>query len=294
MTGVQKVNKMSGSILGDFFKDIGDGLGKMFDGDVVESVGGILGGTLKGAFRTIGFACKGVGDIMETIFEGEQLTPDDIPDEDKLVLFLASVVAMLAKMAKADGRISKQETEFLASWLDAVELSKEDAQEFKKYANNEAKNNDRTIYDHARVCFAASNGNTEITMDIYVQLWRMALIGDKASKKQQEILREIPPHLGLDVSIYDQVFQCLSEEGTEKLGTFPSEFSLDACYQLLGCSSDVSNDEVKRCYKNQMALYHPDAISGKNLAPGFIEFANQQAAKINEAYETIKNERGMK
>lgn len=286
---------MSDSIIGDFFSDLGNGLGKVFDGDVLEGVGGIVGGTLKGAFRTIGFAGKTIGELTDAIFEDGQVSPDEIADEDKPLCVLASAVGMLAKMAKADGRVSRTETRFLSTWLDGLELNDEVKQNYKSFANEQTKDVSRTIYDHAALFAVATDGNEELAVDMYVNLWRMALADGEVSEEEAEILREIPAALGLDRGIFNVI--CEHPEilsGEDSTHPPPQGQSIDACYQILGCSPDASNAEVKRCYKAQMAQYHPDAVSGKNLAPGFIEFANQQSAKINAAYETIKSARGMR
>ena len=39
------------------------------------------------------------------------------------------------------------------------------------------------------------------------------------------------------------------------------------------------------------AAFHPDKIQGKDLAPEWLELANQKCAEINRAYETIKSAR---
>ena len=291
----RKISKMSGSIIGDFFSDLGKGLGKVFDGNVFEGVGGIVDGTLKGAFRTIGYAGKTLGELTDAIFEDGQISSDEIPDEDKPACILASAVGMLAKMAKADRCVNRNETQFLSTWLDGLELNDEIKQDYKIFANEQTKDASRTIYDHAELFAVATDANEDIAVDMYVNLWRMALADGEISAEEVVILREIPIVLGLDNGIFNTV--CEHPEilsGGDPIPPAPQDQSIDACYLILGCSPDASNAEVKRCYKAQMSQYHPDAISGKNLAPGFIEFANLQSAKINAAYETIKSVRGMR
>ena len=289
------------TILGDFFKDIGNGLGKVLDGDILEGVGDVLGGTLKGAGRTIGFAGKAigatgkaVGDLMADIFEDGKATPDEIPDEDKGGYLLSSAVAMLAKMAKADGHVTKSETRFLSVWLESFGMDADILLKYKEFAN-QARNDDWTIYDYAKLHFAAADYNTDLSGKTYLYLFQMALADGEISGEEERILREIPRYLGLVENAFDYV--CEHPEvltGGGGNAETQQSLSLSECYAALGCSPEASDFEVKNCYKKQMAQYHPDAISGKDLAPGFIEFANQQSAKINEAYETIKAARGMR
>lgn len=289
---------MGKSIIGDFFDDIGNGIGKLCDGDILDGVGNILGGTLKGAFRTIGFAGKTIGEVTEAIFADGQVLPDEIADEDKPTWILLSGVAMLAKMAKADGHVSESETQFLSSWLDMMHIEEEDKHLYKEVANEQVQDDVRSIYDFAQLFLIATGNATDAATCMYLDLWRMAFADGVVSDDEAEILCEIPRFLGLDARIFQEVREHpeMLNEGGREGSTFASQQgkSLEDSYAVLGCSSDASNAEVKKCYKTQMAQYHPDAISGKDLAPAFIEFANQKAAKINEAYEAIKKERGMK
>lgn len=38
----------------------------------------------------------------------------------------------------------------------------------------------------------------------------------------------------------------------------------------------------------KISSFHPDRIQGKDLAPEWLELANQKSAEINAAYEAIK------
>ena len=66
-----------------------------------------------------------------------------------------------------------------------------------------------------------------------------------------------------------------------------SNAALADAYATLGVSPDASDAEVRRAYMRKIAAFHPDKIEGKDLAPEWLELANQQSAKINQAYETI-------
>jgi len=66
-----------------------------------------------------------------------------------------------------------------------------------------------------------------------------------------------------------------------------TSYSLDECYSILECSSEDSIKQIKRQYYNLVKQYHPDTIRSKDLAPGFVEYANQQTARINEAYKIV-------
>ena len=67
--------------------------------------------------------------------------------------------------------------------------------------------------------------------------------------------------------------------------------ALQKCYEILGCDPSVSDDELKRCYREVSRQYHPDVISSKNLAPDFEKFAKEKFQNIQNAYQAITEHR---
>lgn len=68
--------------------------------------------------------------------------------------------------------------------------------------------------------------------------------------------------------------------------------SLNDCYKILEISPDATDDEVKKAYRKAAMKYHPDKVS--HLGEDMRKKAEEQFAKVNEAYDKIKAARGMK
>ncbi len=68
--------------------------------------------------------------------------------------------------------------------------------------------------------------------------------------------------------------------------------SIDDCYKILEVSSDATDDEVKKAYRRAAMKYHPDKVS--HLGEDVRKKAEEQFAKVNQAYDKIKAARGMK
>lgn len=66
----------------------------------------------------------------------------------------------------------------------------------------------------------------------------------------------------------------------------------DAAYKILEVSITSTDDEIKKAYKKMALRYHPDRVG--HLGESFKKEAENKFKKVNEAYELIKKERGIK
>lgn len=66
---------------------------------------------------------------------------------------------------------------------------------------------------------------------------------------------------------------------------------IDEAYKVLGVSSDASDAEVKKAYRNLISQYHPDKLMGQGLPSYMIESSKECFQAIQSAYEYIKEAR---
>ncbi len=62
-------------------------------------------------------------------------------------------------------------------------------------------------------------------------------------------------------------------------------------YEILGVSHDASMDEIKKAYHRKASKYHPDKVS--HLGEEFQRLAEEKFKEINQAFETLKSQRGL-
>jgi DnaJ like chaperone protein len=68
----------------------------------------------------------------------------------------------------------------------------------------------------------------------------------------------------------------------------------DTYYAILGVSTSDSDEEIKSRYRKLVMEYHPDKIVSKGLPEEFTKFAEDKFREIQQAYDEIKKERGIK
>ena len=66
----------------------------------------------------------------------------------------------------------------------------------------------------------------------------------------------------------------------------------DRWYAILECSPQDDNATIKRQYKKLAIDYHPDKLASQNLPAPIIRLAKEKLQQINEAYDSIKKQRG--
>lgn len=63
-------------------------------------------------------------------------------------------------------------------------------------------------------------------------------------------------------------------------------------YKILGLKSSDTDNEVKKTYRKMAAKYHPDKVA--HLGEDLKNLAEEKFKALNDAYQNIKKERGIK
>lgn len=217
------------------------------------------------------------------------------------VILLGALAAMLAKLAKADGRVTQDEIAHVESIFDRLGLFG-DKRSYVIDVFRKAKEDPHTIFDFAGN-FANAQHNPEVRQFVYELLWDLAAADGVLSEEEDEILRRLPAHLHIWPNLYQyQRRRHVREEapGGQSRGGADDhrrreapqrEASLDDCYALLGCSPDATDAEIRRAYREKAKKHHPDELQNQGLPPEFLERATEQMARINDAYARIKKAR---
>ncbi|EAK0436082.1 DnaJ family molecular chaperone [Campylobacter lari] len=192
------------------------------------------------------------------------------------------VIALLAKIAKSDGRVSENEAEMISQILDA-NAKDEKERAFLKASFNEHKENLSDAF------FVAKDFLKEVPLpknerfNILRVLVFMALIDADFSTKKREILEQIAKAFDIAKNELDNFITSLSNLRSNK-----NKLSLDEAYSVLELSNDANLSTVKKQYRILAKKYHPDILNANNVSEEELKMGIAKFQKINEAYEKIK------
>jgi DnaJ like chaperone protein len=197
-------------------------------------------------------------------------------EPQKSIAFTIAVIALSAKMAKADGVASPLELEAFA--------------EAFRYEPDEAKNV-ADLFNLAKQDVAGYEAYADQIA---------ALLGDDR-KLLQHVLEGLMYVAAADGVLHPEEDRFLEDVAT-RFGFSHSEFRFfrarfvkdhDNPYDALRLSPDATDAEVKAQYRKLVRDNHPDRLMANGVPAEFIALANRKLAAINAAYETIARERGL-
>ncbi len=246
-------------------------------------IGKFLGGT-------IGFALGGpLGAIAGATFGHfyDQTSQELIADrsspsqiEGAQMTFFVAVFSMLAKLAKADGRVSAEEIATIERFMEEeLRLSAQSRQVAIRIFHAASESND-TFQDYAHQFYLHFRYYPQLIEFMIDILFRLAAADGRMTSPEETLLRSATRLFHL----HDSVFEGLK---ARHFGRGPSHF------EVLGCTAEDDDDVIKGRYRQLVKEYHPDRIASKGLPEEFIKVAEEKFREIQTAYEAIKKERGL-
>lgn len=124
----------------------------------------------------------------------------------------------------------------------------------------------------------AANMNYSQRLQLFHYLTQIARADGDFSKAEKSVLEAIASAIGLTSSDASSVISMYYKD-------------TQSAYSVLEISPSATNDEVKAAYRRMAMKNHPDKVA--TLGPEVQKAAEEKFRKIQEAYETIKKERGM-
>ncbi len=239
--------------------------GKLFLGSIGAMIGGPVGAIL-GAV------------IGHKIFDSGQ--SHIISDQQKAqTIFFVNFISCLAKMAKADGRVCKKEIKAIEEIFEKQLGLNAQGKHIAINIFNAAKKDSTPIEHFIEQLVSLPGYNPAIGTTLLSALVHVAMADGILDPAEKDILLRA-----------EKVLRLPSGTVNRMLG---QDDNLETMYEILGCSADMSDQEIKKRYREKSLEFHPDKLVSKGLPEEFIQYANNEMVKINKAYDAIKKARGM-
>ncbi|MEA1972178.1 MAG: TerB family tellurite resistance protein [Candidatus Cloacimonadota bacterium] len=195
--------------------------------------------------------------------------------------FYVATFSLMAKTAKADGRVSEEEIAVINDFIKNNLKLDEQGRDFAIKIFNEAKNNNVSFTEYAKQFKQVTQGKNELSQMLISMLFAIATSDNDFHAEEERIIFEIAQIIGVSSSEYNNLKASYVKD-TEKY------------YKILGCSKNDSFEVIKKKYLKLVKEYHPDKIVSKGLPEEFSNFAKQKFQDIQEAYEIISEENNKK
>jgi DnaJ like chaperone protein len=241
-------------------------------------IGGAAGMALGGPIGAILGIAAGHGVDKVSKFDIDE-SNKKFSNDQKEQIFATSVIAISAKLAKADGKISKSE---ILAFKKIFEFPAEDEKAISNIFNSAKENIDdyKGIAEQVYKVFKSDRG---LLFELLNSLFSIAYADGELHPKEKVMLSEIAKIF----QISDNEFESLKNIFEAKISQ--DNTSINRSYKILGLSENASLEQVSNQYRKLIKEYHPDKLQGMGLPKEFIELANQKLSAINKAYTEIKN-----
>ncbi len=197
-------------------------------------------------------------------------------DPERSVAFTVGVIALGAKMAKADGVVTEAE---IAAFREVFQV---DAEEMANVARvfNLAKRDVAGFETYAGQLARLFADQPEVLEDVMDGLFHIAKAEGRITEAELSYLKAVADIFGLD-----KRFRCIKARHIEATEDDP--------YVILDIEPCVGDDEVRRHYRRLVKENHPDRHMAAGLPPEMVKIATERLASINNAWAAIARERGL-
>jgi len=192
------------------------------------------------------------------------------------IAFTIAVIALGAKMAKADGLVTRDE---VMAFREVFQIAQEDEAGAAKVFNL-ARQDVAGFEDYATRVREMFGAGHEALGDLLEGLFHIAMADGQYHPNEDEFLKGVADIFGLGEREFRQI-----------RSRFVPEAEADP-YSVLGLTPEASMEELRAAWKTQVQESHPDRLVARGLPEEAIKMAEKRMVAINRAWKDIKDARG--
>lgn len=192
--------------------------------------------------------------------------------------FTMALIALSAKMAKADGIVTPDERAAFFDIIHVPESSVASVERLFDLAQRDVAGFDAYARRIARL-FEDTPDTLEHVLD---GLFHIAKADGVVHENELGFLQAVAEIFGFSGTRFRQIMaRHVRAEG-------------DDPYVVLGIGPEASDGEVKAHYRALVKEHHPDRLMAKGVPQDLVEVMTDKIARINSAYDVIAKERGLR
>jgi DnaJ like chaperone protein len=188
--------------------------------------------------------------------------------------FELNLLALASLVIKADGRVSKQELDYVRSYFVSAYGKNRANSTFQIFNDNI---NKKGISPTNIIKLFNSVLNYESRLQVIHFLFGIAKADGNVSSPELQKLLDFSNMLRLSKADFESIKAMFVDQ-------------VGGAYKILEINKSDSDQKVKKAYRDLAKKHHPDKV--QHLGEAYVKAAQEKFQKIQKAYERIKAERG--
>ena len=204
------------------------------------------------------------------------------------------LVALMAKVAKADGSVCELEAQMLKHTFTDISRHFENQEEIRDKLKDIYKNEKESFDNTIIICdklYKITKNDYQKRLKIIEYLLNLAFIDKEFSQTELMITEDIANALKIKRPDFENLINVFENFYREQKNS--QAVTLDKAYEILESNVSDDNNTLKKNYRTLVKKHHPDIVSGQGASQDIIDEATKKLQEINEAYELIKKERNI-
>ena len=218
-----------------------------------------------------------IQDAIEALSSGSSLS--DVLERltrppEKTVAFTIAVIGLGAKMAKADGQVTRDEVTAFRRIFHIDQADEADAARIFNLARQDVRGYD----GYARSVARMFRNDDKVLIDLLEGLFQIAAADGEKHPLEMDFLSNVAEIFGIGTRQFEAI----------KSRAFPG--SMSDPYVILGVSRDDSFDVIRARWQQIVRETHPDQMIARGVPEEAIKIATARMAAVNEAWDAIRHD----
>lgn len=218
-----------------------------------------------------GGALGRVVEAIRTLFEGD-------PEMRRQVSFSVAIIALSAKMAKADGLVTEKEVDAFRQIFDFPREEAQNVARLYNLARQDIAGYEAYATRLSGLC-GSGDDNCPMLENVIDGLFHIAKADGLIHEKELAFLSRIADIFKID----EEHFRRILARHVHLEGRDP--------YLVLGVSPDDEFSAIRKTYRRLVSEHHPDRLIARGVPAALHAAANERMAALNAAYAAIEKER---